>query len=223
MFLEIPDVLTPAEVARLRAVAAKARFVDGRLSNPHSKVKNNTQLDMNDAGFRESAGLVQTALMRSEEVRNFAFPKLILPPLLTRHGPGMNYGVHSDSPFMATGGPRPLRSDLSCTVFLGDRERYEGGELAIHLGGRRIEFKLPPGGAVVYPSTTLHEVRPVTRGERLVAITFIESQIVDQNQRELLYELNEVLALEGFNISWENRTRLSHVSSALHRLWGSSG
>lgn len=223
MFVEIPDVLTPPEVARLRAIAGAARFVDGRLSNPHSKVKNNTQLDTSDAGYRESAQLLHAALMRHEEVRNFAFPKVIAPPLLTRHAAGMNYGVHSDAPFMSIGAPRLLRSDLSCTIFLGEQGSYDGGELAIHLGGRRIEFKLPPGGAILYPSTTLHEVRPVTRGERLVAITFIESQIVDQNQRELLYELNEVLALEGFNISWENRTRLSHVSSALHRLWGSAG
>jgi PKHD-type hydroxylase len=223
MFLEIPDVLTPPEVARLRALAAAARFVDGRMTNPHSKVKNNTQLDVSDPGYRESAQLVHAALLRSEEVRNFAFPKLVAPPLLTRHGVGNNYGVHSDAPFMAIGGPRPLRSDLSCTVFLGDPQSYDGGELAIHLGGRRIDFKLPPGGAILYPSTTLHEVRPVARGERLAAISFMESQIVDQNQRELLYELNEVLALEGFNISWENRTRLSHVSSALHRLWGAAG
>jgi PKHD-type hydroxylase len=223
MFLEILDVLTPPEIARLRAIAASARFIDGRSSNPHSKVKNNSQLDPADPAYRESAQLLHTALLRSEEVRNFAFPKMMAPPLLTRHGVGNNYGVHSDAPFMPSGGPRPLRSDLSCTIFLGDPAAYDGGELAIHLGGRRIDFKLPPGGAIIYPSTTLHEVRPVTRGERLVAITFMESQIVDQTQRELLYELNEVMALEGFNISWENRTRLSHVSSSLHRLWGSSG
>lgn len=223
MFLEIADILTAPEVARLRAIAASARFVDGRTTNPHSKVKNNSQLDTADPAYRESAQLVHTALLRNEQVRNFAFPKIVAPPLLTRHGPGMNYGAHSDAPFMAIGGGRPLRSDLSCTLFLGDPGAYDGGELAIHLGGRRIDFKLPPGGAILYPSTTMHEVRPVTRGERLVAITFMESQIVDQNQRELLYELNEVLALEGFNISWENRTRLSHVASSLHRLWGSAG
>ena len=223
MFLEIPGVVTDAEIARLREIAGKARFVDGRLTNPHSKVKNNIQLDYNDPAYRDSAGLLHAALMRSEEFRNFAFPKIVAPPLLTKHAPGMNYGVHSDAPFMAIGPGRPLRSDLSCTIFLADAGAYEGGELAIHLGGRQVLFKLQPGGVIVYPSTTLHEVRPVTKGERLVAISFIESQIVDQNHRELLWELNEVQALEGFNISWENRTRLSHVTSSLHRMWGDAG
>jgi PKHD-type hydroxylase len=223
MFLEIPSILTGQEIARLREIAGRAKFVDGKLTNPHSKVKNNTQLDYADPAYRESAQLLHAALLRSEEVRNFAFPKMVAPPLLTRHAPGMNYGVHSDAPFMGVGGPRPLRSDLSCTIFLADPATYEGGALAIHLGGRTIEFKLQPGGAIVYPSTTLHEVTPVTSGERLVAISFIESQIVDQNHRELLWELYEVQALEGFNISWENRTRLSHVTSSLHRMWGEAG
>ncbi|HEX8233716.1 MAG TPA: Fe2+-dependent dioxygenase [Caulobacteraceae bacterium] len=223
MFLEIPDILTPPEIERLRQAAKVARFVDGRTTNAHSPVKNNTQLDYNDPNYRPTAQLLHAALTRSEELRNFAFPKVIAPPLLTRTGVGMNYGAHSDAPFMNIGQPRMLRSDLSCTIFLGDPTTYEGGELSIQLGARGIDIKLPPGGAVVYPSTTLHQVKPVTSGERLVAITFIESQIVDQNHRELLYELNEVLALEGFNVSWENRTRLSHVSSALHRMWGTSG
>ena len=223
MFLEIEGVLTEPEIARLRDVAGRAKFVDGRLTNPHSKVKNNIQLDYADPLYRDSASLLHAALLRSEEFRNFAFPKLVAPPLLTKHAPGMNYGVHSDAPFMAIGGQRPLRSDLSCTIFLQDPATYDGGELAIHLGQREVLFKLQPGGAIVYPSTTLHEVKPVTKGERLVAISFVESQIVDQNHRELLWELYEVQALEGFNISWENRTRLSHVASSLHRMWGEAG
>jgi PKHD-type hydroxylase len=135
----------------------------------------------------------------------------------------MNYGEHADAPFMGIGGNRPIRSDLSCTIFLNDPESYDGGELSVMLGTKRIAFKPPAGGAIIYPSTTIHQVIPVTRGERLTAITFMESQIVDQAHRELLYQLNEVLALEGYNISWENRTRLSYVSSSLHRLWGDAG
>ena len=223
MFLEIPEVLSGSEVGRLRQIAATAKFVDGRLTNPHSKVKNNTQLDFGDPAYRDSVQIVHGALARCEALREFAFPKIIAPPLLTRHVVGMNYGVHADVAFMGIGGPRPLRSDLSCTLFLGDPAAYEGGELAIHLGGRRLDFKLPAGAAIVYPSTTLHEVRPVTRGERLVAITFIESQVVDQQHREVLYDVNEVLALEGLRMSWENRTRLTRVSSMLHRLWGAAG
>ncbi|MGZ8362222.1 MAG: Fe2+-dependent dioxygenase [Caulobacteraceae bacterium] len=222
MFLEV-ELLAPQEIAQLRDIAAKARFVDGRITNPHNLAKNNTQLDYNDPAYRASTQLLHTALMRSEEVRDFAFPKIIAPPLLTRTGLNMNYGAHSDAPFMNMGAPRMLRSDLSCTIFLSEPDSYDGGELSVQLGQRHIDFKLQPGFGIVYPSTTLHQVKPVTRGERLVAITFIESQIVDQNHRELLYELNEVRALEGLKMEWENRTRLEHVASALHRMWGTSG
>ena len=220
MFLEVFDLLTPQEVARLREMAAQLRFVDGRVTNQHSKVKNNLQLDYEDPGYKDSSELMHTALFRSPEVQAFALPKVIAPPLLTRYAPGMNYGAHSDAPFMQVG-DQVIRSDLSCTIFLADPSSYEGGALSVQLGGRRLEFKLPAGGAVIYPSTTLHEVRPVSSGERLVAITFMESRVPDQFQRELLYQLNDVIALEAFNVSWENRTRLNYVAGALARMWGS--
>ena len=221
MFLEVPDLLTPDEIAHLRALAGRLTFVDGRATNPHSTIKNNLQLDYADPGYAESSALLHGALARREEVQSFVIPKVIAPPLMTRYAPGMNYGAHSDAPFMQVDG-KTIRSDLSCTIFLGEPETYEGGELSVRLGGRTVDFKLRAGGAVIYPSTTIHEVRPVTTGERLVAITFMESRVCDQNQRELLYELNEVLALEAYNLSWENRTRLSHVTSALARMWGTS-
>jgi PKHD-type hydroxylase len=116
-------------------------------------------------------------------------------------------------------GQAMLRSDLSCTIFLSDPGGYAGGELCIHLGTKPVFFKLPPGGAVIYPSTTLHEVRPVTAGVRLVAITFMESRISNPIHRELIYELGEVAALEGFNMRWENRVRLLGVIQNLQRLW----
>jgi PKHD-type hydroxylase len=219
MFLEIPDLLTPQEVAHLRGLFETLRFVDGRSTNQHSKVKNNRQLDYEDPGYRESSELMHAAYMRNEQVQAFAFPKVIAPPLLTRYAPQMNYGVHSDAPFMRVG-DRQLRSDLSSTIFLADPSTYEGGELSVEIGARRLDFKLPAGAAVLYPSTTLHEVRPVSSGERLVAITFMESRIPDQFQRELLYQLNDVAALEAFNISWESRTRLNYVAGALTRMWG---
>lgn len=117
--------------------------------------------------------------------------------------------------------PTPLRSDVSCTIFISDPQTYDGGALTIHLGSKPVEIKGAAGSAVIYPSTTLHEVAPVTRGERLVAITFIESMISDERKRNLLYTLNEVSALEGFNISPENRMRLEHVRNCLNRMWSS--
>ena len=101
------------------------------------------------------------ALYRLEPFRDFAFPRVLAPPILARYTPGMHYGAHSDAAFLPIG-QRPLRSDLSCTLFIGAPDSYEGGELSIRLGGRSVEFKGKPGSAVVYPSNTLHEVRPVT-------------------------------------------------------------
>jgi PKHD-type hydroxylase len=222
VFLELADVLTAEEVARLRALAAGARFVDGRQSNPHSEVKNNLQIDQGDPAHGETSRLMAAALNRNEAFRGFAMAKVIAPPLLAKYVPGMNYGAHSDAPFLPLAS-RPLRTDLSCTLFVADPDSYQGGELSVHLGTRQVEFKGRPGSAIVYPSNTLHEVKPVTAGERLVGLTFIESQVPDPVFRELLYQLDEVAALEGLSMSWENRTRLQYVRNSLRRLWREPG
>lgn len=218
MFIEIEKLLTATELKRLAEIFESARFMDGRLSNPHNQTKKNLQIDIQDPLYPESVRIVGDALMRSEELRNFAFVNRIASPLLCRYRPDMTYGRHPDSAFLPMK-PTPLRSDLSCTVFLSPPESYEGGELTIHLGSKPVAIKGTLGAAALYPSTTIHEVTPVTSGERLVAITFIESQICDERKRDLLYTLNEVAALEGGNISWENRVRLEHVRHSLHRMW----
>ena len=139
------------------------------------------------------------AMLRSEEFREFAFPAQIAPPLLTRYKPGMHYGAHADAAYLKL--PHgTVRSDLSCTIFLNEPEDYEGGALHIRLADASMRFKLKPGQAIVYPSDTLHEVEPVTKGERLVAITFIQSRVKDPFQRHMLFELNEVAALEGLKM-----------------------
>jgi PKHD-type hydroxylase len=222
MFQEIPDLLTAEEIAELREFGRVLNFVDGKVSNPNSTVKNNLHADQSDPNQKRSSEILGRALARSARLVAYAFPKRMAPPVLTKYRPGMNYGAHADNAFMPIG-PRPLRSDLSCTVFLNEPGDYDGGELSVRLGSREVDFKLPPGGAVIYPSTTIHQVRPVTRGERLCGITFIESEIVDRVSRELLFELNDVLAEEGDKLSWEARTRLSHVTASLHRQWGDAG
>jgi PKHD-type hydroxylase len=130
----------------------------------------------------------------------------------------MKYGGHADAAIMNLPAGR-MRSDLSCTVFLSDPATYDGGELSIELGNQMIAFKCQPGEAIVYPSTTLHEVLAVTRGERVVSITFIESLIADQQRRALVYQLGEIAALEGNAMSWEGRARLDVVRQNLARMW----
>ncbi|MBV8907682.1 MAG: Fe2+-dependent dioxygenase, partial [Sphingomonas sp.] len=191
----ILQLLTDAEIEECRKIAATASFVHGRITNPHNKAKQNEQLH-EPQSYQKSSQMLLQAFGRSEEFREFAFPTMIAPPLITRYQPGMHYGAHSDAAFIQLPGGA-LRSDLSCTVFLNDPESYEGGALHIHLGDAEMQFKLPPGFAVIYPSDTLHAVDPVTKGERLVAITFIQSRIQDPFRRNLLFNLNEVAALEG--------------------------
>lgn len=222
MFLEIADVLSGQECETLTAVAASAKFVDGRISSPHSTVKNNRQIDPFGEPFAMSSRLMGTALQRNEAFRGFAYPRLMAPPLLAKYEPGMAYGFHTDTAHMEIAG-RNLRTDLSCTIFLADPSTYDGGELVVRLGSRELAFKGAPGSAIVYPSNTLHQVAPVTRGVRLVGITFIQSMIRDAGLRELLYQLDEVAALEGFTMQPENRIRLQHVRTSLQRIWSDAG
>jgi PKHD-type hydroxylase len=214
----ILQLLTDAEIAECRRIAAQAPFVDGRITNPHNKTKVNEQLHDAQA-YQRSSQLLLQAFGRSEEFREFAFPVLIAPPLITRYHPGMHYGAHADAAFIQLQGAT-IRSDLSCTVFLNEPKDYEGGELHVRLGDADLKFKLRPGEAIVYPSDTLHQVVPVTRGERLVAITFIQSRIQDPFQRSMLYELNEVAALEGLKMAQKNFSRLQLVQANLLRYWG---
>src|SRR5215210_290396 len=211
-------ILTDAEVAECRKIAASTPFIDGRITNPHNKAKQNEQL--HDAGaYQKSAELLMQAFGRSEEFREFAFPATIAPPLITRYKPGMRYGAHADAPFLQVQG-ETIRSDLSCTIFLNDPKDYDGGELHIAIGDADLRFKLQPGEAIIYPSDTMHEVVPVTKGERLVAITFIQSRVPDPFKRYMLFELNEVAALEGLKMSQENFSRLQLVQANLLRVWG---
>ena len=218
MFLEIKGLLTPAEVARLSALSGEVTFVEGRISNPANTSKDNLQADLGDPKYQESTDIVAQAFARSREFNDFAMPKRIAPPLLCRYEPGMKYGAHADAALIPLG-DNPLRSDISCTVFIAEPSTYEGGELVTHLGTRPIVFKGEPGDAIVYPSTMLHEVKPVRSGQRLVSITFIESRIADEHRRNQLYELNEIGALEGLKMSWQNRVRLELVRQNLLRMW----
>jgi PKHD-type hydroxylase len=216
MYRVLP-LLDDAEIAECRRIAANTKFIDGRATNPHNKTKNNQQLH-DPAASQASSQIMLKAFARSEEFREFAFPAKIAPPLLTKYMPGQYYGAHADAAFINLGNYM-LRSDLSCTIFLNDPDSYEGGALHIRLQDGSLRFKLKPGETIIYPSDTFHEVEKVTSGERLVAITFIQSQIKDPFHRNLLFDLNEVAALEGLTMKQENFSRLQLVQANLLRYW----
>ena len=211
------QILTGEEIAECRKIAASAPFVHGRITNPHNKAKENEQLH-DAAAYQKSSELLRNAMLRSPEFMDFTFPVSLAPPMMTRYKPGMKYGAHADAAFIQLPGAT-IRSDLSCTIFLNDPKDYDGGELNVRLGDAQLAFKLKPGEAIVYPSDSFHQVAPVTRGERLVAITFIQSRVQDPFRRNMLFELNEIAALEGLKMDPENYGRLQLVQQNLLRHW----
>lgn len=191
MLVRIPDLLTANEIDQLNHVLTRAQFVDGKLTAGwHAKlVKHNQQLPKAD----ETKALRETvikALQRNPLFQAIARPKLIHSILFSRYQEGMSYGRHVDNALM--GGSSFLRSDLSFTIFLNSPEDYEGGELVIEGADSETPYKLSPGTALVYPSTTLHRVDPIRRGERLVVVGWVQSLIRSADNREILFDLETV-------------------------------
>lgn len=191
MLLRIPEVLKPDELQLARAWLAEAPFVDGRLSAGAAarRVKHNEERDRGAGDVERLDRLVMGALTRHPAYRNGALPLHAASPLYARYRPGMAYGEHLDDPVMGTGGVL-YRSDVAVTVFLSAPEEYEGGELVVRTAAGEHAVKESAGSAVLYPASTLHRVNPVTRGERLAAVTWVQSLVRDPARRELLYGLN---------------------------------
>jgi PKHD-type hydroxylase len=192
MIYIIPDVMTAAEVNKLGLLIAESSFEDGiaTAGSQARRVKKNEQLARSDKNKPEIQKQVREALMRSVEFRRSSLPKSIRPCLISRYRPGMHYGQHVDNGVM--GNDNPARSDIAVTLFLCEPSQYDGGELVIHTNFGPTEVKLPLGSAVVYPASSLHEVAPLTRGERLCAVTWVQSLVRDPARREILYELDLV-------------------------------
>jgi PKHD-type hydroxylase len=191
MLLVANGVLKPDELALARAWLAEAPFVDGKLSAGAAarRVKANEERDRGAGGVERLDRLVMGALARHPVYRNGALPLHAASPLYARYRPGMTYGEHLDDPIMGAEGVL-YRSDVAVTVFLSAPEEYDGGELVIRTAAGERSVKEAAGDAVLYPASTIHQVSPVTRGERLVAVTWVQSLVRDPARRELLYGLN---------------------------------
>ena len=216
--LTLIEVLGPEDVARVRDGLAEAPFRDGRRTagSAARKVKSNLQADGSDERVRALADFVRQALERSEVLRLYARPARWSKLLFSRYAPGDAYGLHVDDATMAAEDGGRLRTDLSFTLFLSDPESYDGGALVVDgLDGER-EVKLPAGGVVLYPTGALHRVEPVTRGQRLACVGWIQSLIRREDERELLFDLGRVRASlpDG-----EARLLLDKSIGNLLRLW----
>jgi PKHD-type hydroxylase len=196
MLLEIPRVLTERELQAVRQILDNAHFVDGKLS----------------AGI--AAKRVQHDVYRAA-----ALPMRVAAPFYARYSEGMSYGDHVDDPIMQAQGP--YRSDISITIFLSEPGEYEGGELVVNTQFGPREVKLPAGYAVMYPSSSVHHVNEVTRGTRLVAVTWLQSLIRDPAKRELLYDLYQVREkLLASAPDDEDTKKIDRTYVNLVRMWG---
>ena len=189
MILCIDHVLNVAALAAIRAALAAARYRDGReTAGWHAAaVKRNRQADAGDAA--KVAAIVEEALGQNAVFQLAALPQRLSPILLNRYEPGMEYGPHVDDALMGRGANR-LRSDVSFTVFLEDPASYDGGELVIDSSGGEADYKLAAGACLLYPSTSLHRVAPVTRGVRHAAVGWVQSLVRSAERREMLFDLD---------------------------------
>ena len=222
MLLEIPGLLNEAQLNKIHEVLAKAEFVDGKLTagSAASRVKHNEEMQAEPKQMELLIRILTSALAHNPTFRSAVLPYRMADPIFARYQPGMTYGDHVDDPLMGHSGQR-FRTDVSMTIFLRPPESYTGGELVIGTTFGQQRVKLNAGSAVIYPSSSLHHVAPVTEGQRLVALAWIQSYVRDPAQRELLYELD--LAREHLlqNAPDDPHTALVDKSYAnLLRMWG---
>jgi PKHD-type hydroxylase len=193
MMVHIPNVLTAEEVARCREGFSRAQWEDGRTTAGHqsAQVKRNLQLPESSPEARALGDLVLAALERTPLFISAVLPQRVFPPLFNRYEPEMTFGSHVDNAIRPLPGTRErLRTDVSCTLFLSEPESYEGGELVVEDTYGSHAVKLPAGDLIVYPSTSLHHVTPVTRGVRLASFFWVQSMVRDVSQRALLFDLD---------------------------------
>lgn len=196
MLLHVPNVLDAEQVAGMRQQLIDSKdWIDGRgtVGSQGAQVKRNQQL-AEQSPLRQTLGKQITAVLRNNELFfAAALPLRMLPPRFNRYQGGQTYGMHVDGSVMRLPNDEQLRSDLSCTLFFNEPEDYEGGELIISDTYGEHEVKLPAGDLILYPSTSLHRVTPVTKGVRLGAITWIQSMVRDHARRRILFEMDTVI------------------------------
>ncbi|MCU7858187.1 MAG: Fe2+-dependent dioxygenase [Candidatus Thiodiazotropha sp. (ex Lucinoma borealis)] len=222
MLVEIEGLLQQAQLNKIDEVLSQANFVDGKLTagKAAQRVKNNQELSGEPKQMELLIRILTSAMAHNSTFRSAVLPYRMADPLFARYQPGMTYGKHVDDPLMGLSGQR-FRSDVSMTIFLRDPDTYQGGELIVRTTFGEKRVKLKAGSAVIYPSSSLHQVAEVSRGERLVALAWIQSYVRDPAQRELLYELD--LAREHLlaTAADDETTGLVDKSYAnLLRMWG---
>jgi PKHD-type hydroxylase len=193
MLVQIPDVLSADQVASARRALDGADWIDGKVTaGPQSaRVKHNQQLPENHPIAAELGNLLLKVLPGNTLFMSAALPLRIFPPLFNRYEGGHAFGHHVDNAIrLVPGSGNRIRTDLSATLFLSSPDEYDGGELIVEDTYGAHSVKLPAGHMVLYPSTSLHGVKPVSRGARVASFFWIQSMIRDDGQRTLLFDLD---------------------------------
>ncbi|PXW77658.1 PKHD-type hydroxylase [Blastomonas natatoria] len=220
MLLPLPDLLTQEEVSRLRALIEQAQWIDGNATSGHQArlVKQNEQLPEDSAEARQAGQIVLAALARNPAFISAALPARIYPPMFNSYAGGQTYGLHVDNAVrVLPQGGGSVRADLSMTVFLEDPAAYDGGELTIETAFGAQRVKLPAGHGVLYPSSSLHRVEPVTRGRRLASFLWVQSMVRADGARSSLFDLDQSIQQLAGELG-EGHPALVRLTGVYHNL-----
>jgi PKHD-type hydroxylase len=223
MLLQVPQVLSAEEVGHARELLDAAEWIDGRVTAGHQSAmaKDNEQVPEQHPAAREVGQTIMAALARNPLFRAAAIPLHVYPPLFNRYTGGQSFGSHVDNAVRrVTGTANQIRTDVSATLFLCEPAEYDGGELIIEDTYGVQSIKLAAGSMVLYPATSLHHVRPVTRGARLASFFWIQSMVRDDSQRTLLFDLDlAIQRLAGEAPEHPSVLQLTGVYHNLLRRW----
>ena len=221
MLVTIPNILNNEDIDVIADLMATANFREGTTSagSEAKRVKNNHEMFISEVETQRLNNLVMGKLIKNKTYVDTAFAAKIAAPYYARYSKGMSYGNHVDDPVMGPPNQR-YRSDISITSFLTGPEAYEGGELVINTQVGEQKVKLNAGDAVLYPSSSTHRVAEVTKGERLVAVTWLQSTIRDPAKREILYNLSQAReTLIKTSAGSQELEQLSNGYVNLLRMW----
>jgi len=223
MLLAIPDVLSAEQVSEARRLLDSAAWVDGKVTAGHqsAQVKDNQQLREDSPEARQLGELILSALGQNAMFISAALPLRVFPPLFNRYAGGQSFGTHVDNAIRQVPGTgHRIRTDLSATLFFAAPEEYDGGELVVEDTYGVHSVKLPVGHLVLYPASSLHHVRPVTRGARVASFFWIQSMVRDDAERTLLFDLDT--AIQNVNReapASQSAVQLTGIYHNLMRRW----
>ncbi|MDB5967610.1 MAG: Fe2+-dependent dioxygenase [Hydrocarboniphaga sp.] len=219
MLVQIPELLNADQLVQMRAALDGADWDDGRVTAgaQAARVKRNRQLTESHPLARRLGEIILQQLAQNSLFTSAALPLKVFPPLFNRYESGGHFGKHIDTAVRLTReAPYRVRTDISATLFLSASDEYDGGELLVEDTYGTHSVKLPAGHLILYPSSSLHEVRPVTRGARLGAFFWVQSMVRDDAQRALLYELDR--SIQDLNQAVPEHASMTRLTGVYHNL-----